>query len=575
MRKGFKYVFFLTGSLIVLFFYFIYYASSDNLTHSNILDKSKNYLTLRYLTLTSLFRTTYPEHNLDNVPIFSFDFDENDIKYISKIDSILSADAIYPTLNFDYYNEVNNWRENNLFYEGKKFKIKWKSHGRKPDGHRYRGLISLNIKIIDGQKIYNSDHFRFIIYRRFSSDVKIVEYLAKEFNLITRFHKIIKVKIRGFGNRLFWFEKRYNNKLMREKNLNHLIIISNNKKEHKSNIISNRLSNTEDDNFHINEFNRSIKKYIKKNKLSREVSDSVINIYRRFNKALVSYDEENICTYVDSNYISSYLAARMLSGSNYHGTLEQNLFIYFDTVYYKFYPCFGRDEIFTILKADSVLLTETHYEKSKFITTLLMNNKIRQGIYKKVFGFITKNQNSFTESIYNIIDKHEKRHFPKWVKTTNGLTHLHTIPFINVNTDSILKYLNSSTAKIEYYKSANRFKINFLPNSMCKLTFEKFNIINLPRNEKFVMSVFKNNEMTNNFELLSNNQGVIDIKPIVNKRAYYNDLDSNHLPVLNSYQIIIQNEKINLENTSCIIKLDNYVTRKEVEIKEVEIKEAY
>ena len=53
------------------------------------------------------------------------------------------------------------------------------------------------------------------------------------------------------------------------------------------------------------------------------------------------------------------------------------------------------------------------------------------------------------------------------------------------NKSSILKYLNSSTAKIEYYKSANRFKINFLPNSMCKLTFKEFNIINLPRNEKF------------------------------------------------------------------------------------------
>lgn len=103
---------------------------------------------------------------------------------------------------------------------------------------------------------------------------------------------------------------------------------------------------------------------------------------------------------------------------------------------------------------------------------------------------------------------------------------------------------------------------------MCKLTFEKFNIINLPRNEKFVIGVFKNNEVINNFELLSNSQGIIDIKPIVNKRAYYNDLDSNHLPVLNSYQIIIQNEKTSLENTSCIIKLENYVTRKEVVIKE-------
>ena len=562
MRKVFKYFFLLAGSLIVLFFCFIYYASSDNLTHSNLLSKSKNYLTLRYFTLTSLFRTIYPEYNLDNIPVFSFDFDENDIKHISKIDSILS------TLNFDYYNNLNNWRENNLFYKGNKFKIKWKSHGRKPHGHSYRGLISLNIKIIDNQKIYNSDHFRLIIYRRFSSDVKIVEYLAKEFNLITRFHKIIKVNIKGFGNRLFWFEKRYNNELMRERKLNHLINISNNKKESKSNIISNRLNNTEDDNFHIKEFNRSIKKYVNKNKMSRAVSDSVINIYNRFNRALASYNQENINSYVDSNYISSFLAARILSGSNNHGTLEQNLFIYFDTVYYKFYPCFGRDEFFSILKTESVLLPDTHYGKSKFITTLLMNDKIRHDTQKKVFGFITQNQNSFTDSIYNIIDKHEKRHFPKWVKTTNGLTHLHTLPFIDANLNSILNYLNSLTAEIRYYKSDNKFKINFHPNSMCKLIFKKFNIINLPRNEKFIVSVFKNNEMINNLEIISNSQGFIDLKPIVNKQAYYNDLDSNHLPVLKSYHFIIQNDKKNIKNTSCIIKLENYITRKEVVIKE-------
>lgn len=74
----------------------------------------------------------------------------------------------------------------------------------------------------------------------------------------------------------------------------------------------------------------------------------------------------------------------------------------------------------------------------------------RLDAYKKVFGFITKNKTSFTESIYNIIDKHEKRNFPKWVKTTNGLTQLQTLPFIDVNTGSVLKHLNSSTAKIEY-----------------------------------------------------------------------------------------------------------------------------
>jgi hypothetical protein len=222
--------------------------------------------------------------------------------------------------------------------------------------------------------------------------------------------------------------------------------------------------------------------------------------------------------------------------------------------------------MFSILNSDSL---EYYLNgKSKFITTLLMNNKIRQDTYKKVFDFITKNKNSFPDSIWNIIDKHEKRHFPKWVKTTNGLTHLHTLPFIDVNLDSVLKYLNSSTAIVEYYKYANKFIISFHPNSMCKLVFEKFNVINLPRNEKFAINFFKNKEVINNFELLSNSQGIIDMKPVVNKQAYYNDLDSNHLPVLNSYQIIIQNEKTSLENTSCIIKLENYVTRKEVVIKE-------
>lgn len=533
--------------IFIIISIFIFYAGLDRITPNNISQKNDIYLSLRYYTLTHLFRSLYPKYNLEKVPVFEFGFKQDDIRHITKINNIVN-----PTPeNFDHYNKINKWRENNLLYEGRNYKIKWKSHGKNPDRQDYRGLRSLNIKLLDGQRIFNSDHFRLIIYRRLSSDMKIIEYLAKEFNLITRKHRLIKVKIKGYGYRLFWFEKRYNNEFARNNNQASQIIIS--KPENKSHIIRSKSDRTNNET--------SLKKLIKKKKFSARISDSIINIYNNFNYHLEFFESDKIIKYVDTSYITSFLAARLISGCNYHGTLQKNLHIYFDTINFKFYPCFGRDEILSIIHSDSL---EHHLNgNSHFIKTLLMNNSLRQLTYKKLFDFITIKEKIFMDSLYSIVDKHEKRHFPKWIHTTNGLTHLHTLPLINVNSDSIFKYLTYSFPTFNYSKRGNDLILNLRPNSNSALYFYRCFLENLLQSKSYNVIISKNNyeNIIDSRNVMTSEKGSLNLAPLLKRRYFHNDLDTNLVQKNVSYFISVENIGKHVDSILYDIKLKNKLTQ--------------
>ena len=52
-----------------------------------------------------------------------------------------------------YYSENNQWKKANLFYRGKKYKIKIKAHGRAPTSHRAGKYISFGIKLRGNHQI--------------------------------------------------------------------------------------------------------------------------------------------------------------------------------------------------------------------------------------------------------------------------------------------------------------------------------------------------------------------------------------------------------------------------------------
>ena len=142
------------------------------------------------------------------------------------------------------------------------------------------------------------------------------------------------------------------------------------------------------------------------------------------------------------DYITSFLAARMIGNLNGHGIRKRNLFIYLDTLNYKFYPVLSREEFVTVIKhQDSIDYFRENLNLSYFTTTLLMNNDVRKETHKKVLEFFETKGEDFEKEVTAIYDIFEARHFPDWVTSMRGLTHLQPIPYFYVNATFLKDYI--------------------------------------------------------------------------------------------------------------------------------------
>lgn len=522
---------------VLLLFGFIYYAASDPITIDNIDSKNQLYMSLRYRILTDLYRIDNPNYIGEDIPEFDFSFSQNDIEHIYALQEFTQADAI----NFEEYKELNKWCKGDLNYNGKKYSIKWKSHGKEPDFHNAgEGFLSLNVKLTGGQLINDVDHFRLIIYKRLSADVKVIEYLADNFDLITRKHDLVNVNIGDIGSSQYWFEDRYNDVYSVKNNRPSQVIFS--KGNEKSHVISN------DSNVHS--LQKSLRKLLNKKEFNDPISDSIKLYFKNFNNNLLKGNSDSILNFVDEEYISSFFAARMIGNCNFHGLRKDNLFIYFDTIDFKFYPCLSRDHfIAKIGRSDSIEYYMDNYypgeNKTKgssysyFSSTLLNNDVLRQKVYDKVFQFINLKEKEFTRDICNIYDAFEHRHFPSWIVSVQGLTHLHTLPLMHTNADSLVKYLSSSRPVFSIIPNSDKIEINFEANSMTGLAIEKLQLQGVESDKLYLLKLkdIHSSLMLAEGNFQSSGEGVLNITDLVDGQLFYNKLNASLAPQKSQYII--------------------------------------
>ena len=97
----------------------------------------------------------------------------------------------YRTKIANYYINNNVWRRASLKYKGRKYQIKFKSHGKFPDGHHEGKYYSLSIKLLDGKLINNTNRFNLIVRNTIILiTINIRVFHSKRFENIL-FHKIL------------------------------------------------------------------------------------------------------------------------------------------------------------------------------------------------------------------------------------------------------------------------------------------------------------------------------------------------------------------------------------------------
>ena len=86
-----------------------------------------------------------------SLPILKLELSGNDLTHLSD----LYTRYLEGREGVDYYINNNVWRRASLKYKGRKYQIKFKSHGKFPDGHHEGKHYSLSIKLLDGKLINN------------------------------------------------------------------------------------------------------------------------------------------------------------------------------------------------------------------------------------------------------------------------------------------------------------------------------------------------------------------------------------------------------------------------------------
>lgn len=551
---------------IICFFGFIYFSAVDNISFSSLNSKNSFYKSVRYRLLTDLFRTYHPENYNDSIPVIDIRFDDEDIKHLVNLQEKIPTQKEFKNTKEQYYDysKINQWKYSKFFFKGDSCEIKWKSHGREPiylhsDGKRY---LSLNIKLNNGVNFNGSNHFRLIVHKKLGANMKVNEYMANHFNLIYRKHRLFKVTQNGDYPRLYWFEDRYNNKFTKKIHKKSLVIFS--KKEEKSHVI------TSDTN--IFEIANSLQKLLKKKQYNQKVSDTILYYYKNINRLLINNVYDSINDFFDEDYITSFMAARMIGGCDGHGMEKRNFYMYFDTTTYKFFPCLTREEQYSRYKSsDSIeYYFPGHYLINKnysfFNNTLFQNDKLRQEAYKKTYNFIRTNKNQFIEDIDSIMHSDESRYFPKWVRSSQGLEHLYTLPYFSTNLDSIDKHLSIARPTITTEISNNKLHIEFRPNSFSGLVFKELKIkCNNPSLKLSVsIKIADNSEEIKLGSLQANKLGIISIENLLSKFQFYDKLDNRLISQKTVYIITLEaKDKVEFhDNISFQIK--NLVTNEKI-----------
>lgn len=559
-KKILQKIIFILLFIAILFIGFIFYAASDNITFNSLNSTNSFYRSVRYKILTDFFRTYLPENYTDTIPEIDLKFNSEDINHLVNLQGKIPNQKEFINNEIKKYNDytiINQWESSSLFFEGKNYVIKWKSHGREPifyhsNGYRY---LSLNIKLNNSQYINRSNHFRLIVHKRLQANMKVNEYMANHFGIIYRKHRLFKVTQNGEIPRLYWFEDRYNNNFSSKHYRKSLVIFS--KKDEKSHIITNDTN--------IFEITNSLQSILLEKKYNQKISDSILYYYKKINELLINNYYDSLNDYFETDYITSFMAARMLGGCDGHGMEKRNFYMYFDTISYKFFPCLTREENYSNYKsADSIEYYFDTLKYSFFNNGLFQNDKLRQETYKKVFNFIQKNENQFIEDINYIYHSFESKHFPSWVKSSQGLEHLHELPYFYTNIDSILKHLSMAKPSISTKKYFTNLQIKIQPNSFSALVFKELKIkCNVP-SAKFnvTLKLVDNPEEYNLGNIQADKLGIISIENLLDKFLFYDKLDINLIAEKTQY-VITLNTKENvafIKNPS--FKMINLITNK-------------
>ncbi len=430
LKKKRTYLFIGIPILLLLLFFSI-------LNHPIIAVKEASY---RYLSgnINTLLSYLYPE-NIEvidtlNIPELKIEISDNNLKHLDT----LYDEYVSKRLGYIYYAKHNYWFEAKLWYKNECYDVLIKAHGKRPDYQKSAQYISLNVLLKGKKEINGMDRFNLIIYERININYDRLKILAESFHLMYQRDELVKVKINKNSNKLFFLETRMNNDYLESIGKSSLIRIE--RDFHKSMIYS--------DGDTLETLNAAIKEEVSKIKCPVAMQEKIIERYTSINRKLETGESDSIEQYFDLDYISSFEAMRFVGGYDGHGFTHENLLVYFDTLNFKFYPIYHRDNFQTDLSDKNVYeqlniwypFFYGDYDFKGIQLPLLIcvsqNEKIKKTTQEKIKAFTSLHAKQIDEEFKMVDSFHKQLH-------KNSLPFDHSLGFSDpsplLNNVSILK----------------------------------------------------------------------------------------------------------------------------------------
>ena len=493
-----------------------------------------------------------------------------------------------------YYNQNNQWEKAELFYKGIRYKIKIKAHGKQPTGHRAGKYISFRIKLKGNHKINNTSHFSLLIHERIAPRYSLTMDMASRFDLLIQEQKLINLKINDWEEKLYIFEYRLNSSFMEIQGNSSLKLFSYDisaEEEDKSLILA---ENKDVKDFDPLFYSQMFRNSLESQGLLGKKGEELLERYLALNQAIVNKKAQEIHSFFDEDYITSFNALRLILGYVGHGSLRGNFYVFYNMANDKFYPVLTRDHIPDYLPKNRAIENKINnwglpWNANRIIKLplfhlLSQNDHLRQIRYKKIFNFIQQEENRLPNIHQKSVIDAQKIYYLGWLKEFLRILGIRKFKNITKTNFKILKqYLNNSKPQINLRGEGEKLLISLEPNSMSGLRVKKF-LLQIPlkfanQNLKLVrQSWFEQNDEIQNFDQVEltakvGPNGQIDLHETLSGLSFFDALDHESYPSNRKYQMILQAIHPSLDWKKFLVKNNyeveflNLVTGKIVEVK--------
>jgi hypothetical protein len=460
----------------------------------------------------------------------------------------------------EFYSQNNRWRSAKLFYNGEEYKIKIRSHGQSPTGHRAGEFISYAIKLKKGNQINNTTRFNLLVHERINARDILTDDMAEWFHLLYGKREEVVLKINNWDKKLYFFEYRLNADFMEAQGKASYKIFSYQQTTNtKDKSLIYTVSNVRGDMFDKVLYELKFKDALQTEKMVNQNGFSIRDRYIELNQAISENDYQKIALFFNSEYITSFNSVRMMLGHIGHGSVLGNLHVFFNMADGKFYPVFTRDHIPDYLSDNGFVEKKINtwqvpYELSTFIEfplfhVLSQNDQLRQKTYVKIYQFIKKQESTLPRKHSDLIVSQQKLYYLGWLKEIlrwMGVSQFKDIT--GTNFKILKKYFSDANPEILLSNQGNRTLIRIKPGAMAALAFQKFRLMVMDATSNTpgrfsLTSWYEQDGKINSYKTIQKdlviNEGKLDLLPLFSEFTFFNGLSPLSEPQDRIYSILI------------------------------------